>query len=72
TPKEKTNPPVFAAITPIVDLGQVNINSIHKVTFTVTNKGKVHFTSEKYLAAVVVPPLTLITASPLKKEKRQP
>lgn len=70
TPKEKANPPVFAAITPIVDLGQVNINSIHKVTFTVTNKGKSPLYIRKIFSSCGCTTTDFDYSKPIKKGKK--
>lgn len=70
TPKEKSNPPVFAAITPVVDLGQVNIKSIHKVTFTVTNNGKSPLYIRKIFSSCGCTTTDFDYSKPIKKGKK--
>lgn len=38
--KERTNPPIFEALTPVIDLDTLDIKSIVTAEFIITNKGK--------------------------------
>lgn len=70
TPKEKANPPVFVAITPVVDLGQVNIQTTHTVTFTITNKGKSPLYIRKIFSSCGCTTTDFDYSQPIKKGKK--
>ncbi len=70
TPKEKANPPVFEALTPIVDLGQVDIKSTHNVTFTVTNRGKTPLYIRKISSSCGCTTTDFDYSKPIKKGKK--
>lgn len=70
TPKEKANPPIFAAITPVVDIGQVNIKTTHKVTFTITNKGKSPLYIRKIFSSCGCTTTDFDYSKPIKKGKK--
>lgn len=70
TPKEKAKPPVFAALTPIVDLGQINIQTTHTVTFTITNKGKSPLYIRKIFSSCGCTTTDFDYSKPIKKGKK--
>ncbi|MBP9186678.1 MAG: DUF1573 domain-containing protein [Bacteroidia bacterium] len=70
TPKEKSNPPVFLAITPIVDLGVVNTQSTHTATFTITNKGKTPLYVRKISTSCGCATIDFDYSKPIKKGKK--
>lgn len=70
TPKEKANPPVFVALTPVIDIGQVNIKSAHKVTFTITNKGKSPLYIRKIFSSCGCTTTDFDYSKPIKKGKK--
>ncbi len=70
TPKEKANPPVFFAITPVVDLGIVNIQTTHNATFTVTNKGKTPLYIRKISSSCGCATTDFDYSKPIKKGKK--
>jgi hypothetical protein len=70
TPKEKAKPPVFVALTPLVDLGQVNIQTSHTVTFTITNKGKSPLYIRKIFSSCGCTTTDFDYSKPIKKGKK--
>lgn len=70
TEKEKANPPIFEAITPMVDLGQINIQSTHTVTFTITNKGKSPLYVRKIFSTCGCTTTDFDYSKPIKKGKK--
>lgn len=70
TPKEKAKPPVFVALTPVIDIGQVNIKTTHKVTFTITNKGKSPLYIRKIFSSCGCTTTDFDYSKPIKKGKK--
>jgi hypothetical protein len=70
TEKEKANPPIFEAITPMIDLGQVKTQSTHTVTFTITNKGKTPLFVRKIFSTCGCTTTDFDYSKPIKKGKK--
>ncbi len=68
--KEKAHPPIFEAITPVVDLGQVNTQSTHTVNFTITNRGKSPLFVRKIFSTCGCTTTDYDYSKPIKKGKK--
>lgn len=68
--KEKNNPPVFEALTPVVDLDTVLYKSTATATFIVTNKGKGPMYIRKAYGSCGCTSVSFDSSKPIKKNKK--
>lgn len=67
--KERNNPPVFEAVTPVIDLDTLNIKSIVTAEFVVTNKGKSPMYIRKAYGVCGCTEVEFDSKKPIKKGK---
>lgn len=70
TEKEKNNPPVFEAITPIVDLDTVAYQSTVTAKFEITNRGKTPMYIRKAYGSCGCTSVSYDSSKPIKKNKK--
>lgn len=70
TEKEKNNPPVFEALTPVVNLDTVVYKSVATATFVVTNKGKTPMYIRKAYGSCGCTSVSYDSSKPIKRNKK--
>lgn len=70
TKKEKDNPPIFEAVTPVVNIDTMNIKSSATATFYITNKGKTPMYIRKVYSTCGCTKFEYDTQTPIKRGKK--